>query len=68
MKHYAEWAKAHINSEDGEDKLSKKRDKAINSPFVRDEKEAKFFKEVADIFTDLAGSLVDKLFEKMEKK
>jgi|TARA_R110002020_G_scaffold22741_1_gene76461 hypothetical protein len=58
----------YINSPEVEKKLAEKMDKAINIPFVKDEKEAKFFREVADIMTDIMGVILDQLANKLEKK
>tara|TARA_R110002020_G_scaffold348387_1_gene562015 strand:- start:5074 stop:5277 length:204 start_codon:yes stop_codon:yes gene_type:complete len=58
----------YINSPEVEQKLAEKMDKAINIPFVKDEKEAKFFREVADIMTDIMGVILDQLANKLEKK
>ena len=60
--------KEYINSPEVEEKLAEKMDKAINIPFVKDEKEAKFFREVADIMTDLLGVVMDQVANKLEKK
>jgi len=58
----------YINSPEVEKKLAEKMDKAINIPFVKDEKEAKFFREVADIMTDIMSVILDQLANKLEKK
>jgi predicted house-cleaning noncanonical NTP pyrophosphatase (MazG superfamily) len=47
-----------IQSEEFEEKLAEKMDKAVNIPFVKDEKEKEFFRDVADVITDLIYGLV----------
>tara|TARA_R110002050_G_scaffold300705_1_gene471683 strand:- start:16667 stop:16894 length:228 start_codon:yes stop_codon:yes gene_type:complete len=42
-----------IQSEETEKYIAEKMDKAINIPFVKDEKEAKIFRDVADLITDV---------------
>jgi len=49
-----------VQSEEFEEKLAEKMDKAVNIPFVKDEKEAKFFRDVADLITDLIHGLLGK--------
>ena len=65
---FVKLGKEYINSPEVEEKLAEKMDKAINIPFVKDEKEAKFFREVADIMTDLLGVVMDQVANKLEKK
>jgi len=48
----------YIQSKEVEERLAEKMDKAINIPFVSDQKEEPMFREVADIMTDiLAGAI-----------
>ena len=48
----------YIQSEEVEERLAEKMDKAINVPFVSDQKEEPMFRELADIMTDiLAGAI-----------
>lgn len=42
-----------IQSEETEKYIAEKMDKAINIPFVKDEKEAKIFRDIADLITDV---------------
>tara|TARA_R110000824_G_scaffold90561_4_gene221123 strand:- start:70 stop:297 length:228 start_codon:yes stop_codon:yes gene_type:complete len=42
-----------IQSEETEKYLAEKMDKAINIPFVKDDKEAKIFRDIADLITDV---------------
>tara|TARA_R100000479_G_C6216750_1_gene140172 strand:+ start:259 stop:462 length:204 start_codon:yes stop_codon:yes gene_type:complete len=65
---FVKLGKEYINSPEVEEKLAEKMDKAINIPFVKDEKEAKFFREVADIMTDLLGVVMEQVANKLEKK
>ena len=64
---FVKLGKEYINSPEVEEKLAEKMDKAINIPFVKDEKEAKFFREVADIMTDLLGVVMEQVANKLEK-
>lgn len=48
----------YIQSEKVEAELAERMDKAINVPFVSDQKEELFFREIADIFTDIAAGAV----------
>ena len=48
----------YIQSEEVEKKLAEKMDKAINIPFVSDQKEAPMFREFADILTDVVAGAV----------
>ena len=65
---FVKLGKEYINSPEVEEKLAEKMDKAINIPFVKDEKEAKFFREVADIMTDLLGVVMEQVANNLEKK
>lgn len=48
----------YIQSKEVEERLAEKMDKAINIPFVSDQKEEPMFRELADIMTDiLAGAI-----------
>tara|TARA_R100000664_G_scaffold20941_1_gene30204 strand:- start:775 stop:1038 length:264 start_codon:yes stop_codon:yes gene_type:complete len=48
----------YIQSKEVEERLAEKMDKAINVPFVSDQKEEPMFRELADIMTDiLAGAI-----------
>tara|TARA_R100000808_G_scaffold2941_3_gene10973 strand:- start:6442 stop:6669 length:228 start_codon:yes stop_codon:yes gene_type:complete len=44
---------AFINSDEFEEMIAEGLDKAINIPFVKDEKEGPFFREVADLIQKL---------------
>ena len=46
-------AMKHIDSDDFSDMLATKMNEKINIPFVKEEKEQKFFEEMMDIVTDL---------------
>ena len=46
-----------IQSEDFEEELAEKMDKAVNIPFVKDDREKKFFRGVADLITDIIYGL-----------
>jgi|TARA_R100001163_G_C4990186_1_gene143053 hypothetical protein len=48
----------YIQSEEVEKKLAEKMDKAINIPFVSDQKEEPMFREFADILTDVVAGAV----------
>ena len=49
---------AWIQSEEFEEQLAEKMDKAINIPFVSDQKEEPMFREFADILTDVVAGAV----------
>ena len=46
-------AMKHLASDDFSDMLATKMNEKINIPFVKEEKEQKFFEEMMDIVTDL---------------
>ena len=46
-------AMEHLASDDFSDMLATKMNEKINIPFVKEEKEQKFFEEMMDIVTDL---------------
>lgn len=46
-----------IQSEDFEEELAEKMDKAVNIPFVKDDREKEFFRGVADLITDIIYGL-----------
>ena len=46
-------AMRHLASDDFSDMLATKMNEKINIPFVKEEKEQKFFEEMMDIVTDL---------------
>ena len=48
-----EEAMSHIDSDEFSDMLATKMNEKINIPFVKEEKEQKFFEEMMDIVTDL---------------
>ena len=50
MKHEA---MSHIESDEFSNMLATKMNEKINIPFVKEEKEQKFFEEMMDIVTDL---------------
>jgi len=53
----AEW-RVFLQSEEFEQQLAEKLDAKINIPFVKDEKEAKIFREFVDVVTDIIDGLV----------
>jgi hypothetical protein len=48
----------YIQSKEVEDKLADMMDKAINIPFVSDQREEPFFQELADGITDIMAGVV----------
>ena len=46
-----------LQSEEFEKQLAEKMDAMVDIPFVKDEREAKFFKAVASVFVDVAAGL-----------
>jgi len=53
-------AMSHIKSEDFSKMLATKMNDKINIPFVKEEKEQKFFEEMMDIVTDLLAGVFEK--------
>tara|TARA_R100000995_G_scaffold8742_3_gene3774 strand:+ start:596 stop:823 length:228 start_codon:yes stop_codon:yes gene_type:complete len=54
-------AMGHLESDEFSDMLATKMNEKINIPFVKEEKEQKFFEEMMDVVTDLlAGVFKDK--------
>ena len=54
-------AMGHLESGEFSDMLATKMNEKINIPFVKEEKEQKFFEEMMDVVTDLlAGVFKDK--------
>ena len=47
----------HIDSDEFSDMLATKMNEKINIPFVKEEKEQKFFEEMMDIVTDLLSGV-----------
>jgi len=52
-----EEAMNHLNSDDFSDMLATKMNEKINIPFVKEDKEQKFFEEMMDIVTDLLSGV-----------
>ena len=52
-----EEAMSHLSSDDFSDMLATKMNEKINIPFVKEEKEQKFFEEMMDILTDLLAGI-----------
>ena len=52
-----EEAMKHMESDDFSDMLATKMNEKINIPFVREEKEQKFFEEMMDVVTDLLAGV-----------
>jgi hypothetical protein len=52
-----EEAMSHLSSDDFSDMLATKMNEKINIPFVKEEKEQKFFEEMMDIVTDLLAGI-----------
>ena len=52
-----EEAMGHLNSDEFSDMLATKMNEKINIPFVKEEKEQKFFEEMMDIVTDLLSGV-----------
>ena len=50
-------AMKHLASDDFSDMLATKMNEKINIPFVKEEKEQKFFEEMMDIVTDLLSGV-----------
>ena len=50
-------AMKHLASDDFSDMLATKMNEKINIPFVKEEKEQKFFEEMMDIVTDMLSSV-----------
>tara|TARA_R110000765_G_scaffold204038_7_gene309123 strand:- start:531 stop:758 length:228 start_codon:yes stop_codon:yes gene_type:complete len=50
-------ALSHIDSDEFSDMLATKMNEKINIPFVKEEKEQKFFEEMMDIVTDLLSGV-----------
>ena len=50
-------AMGHIESDEFSDMLATKMNEKINIPFVKEEKEQKFFEEMMDIVTDLLAGV-----------
>ena len=46
-----------IQSAEFEEELAEKMDKAVNIPFVKDDREKEFFRGVADLITDIIYGL-----------
>ena len=46
-----------IQSEEFEEELAEKMDKAVNIPLVKDDREKEFFRGVADLITDIIYGL-----------
>ena len=57
MKHEA---MSHIESDEFSNMLAAKMNEKINIPFVKEEKEQKFFEEMMDIVTDLLAGIFKK--------
>jgi hypothetical protein len=57
MKHEA---MSHIESDEFSNMLATKMNEKINIPFVKEEKEQKFFEEMMDIVTDLLSGIFKK--------
>tara|TARA_R110000851_G_scaffold25553_4_gene73417 strand:+ start:3922 stop:4149 length:228 start_codon:yes stop_codon:yes gene_type:complete len=57
MKHEA---MSHIESDEFSNMLATKMNEKINIPFVKEEKEQKFFEEMMDIVTDLLAGIFKK--------
>lgn len=55
-----EEAMKHMESDDFSDMLATKMNEKINIPFVREEKEQKFFEEMMDVVTDLLAGVFKK--------
>tara|TARA_R100000426_G_C4755710_1_gene85129 strand:+ start:360 stop:584 length:225 start_codon:yes stop_codon:yes gene_type:complete len=49
-----------LQSEEFEEQLAEKMDKAVNIPFVKDDREKAFFRDIADLLTDIIYGLVKK--------
>jgi len=52
-----EEAMSHLSSDDFSDMLATKMNEKINIPFVKEDKEQKFFEEMMDIVTDLLSGI-----------
>ncbi len=52
-----EEAMSHLSSDDFSDMLATKMNEKINIPFVKEDKEQKFFEEMMDIVTDLLAGI-----------
>ena len=55
----------YIQSEEVEIKLAEKMDKALNIPFVSDQKEEPMFRELADILTDIMAGAIKMIKSKV---
>tara|TARA_R110000868_G_scaffold211963_1_gene461983 strand:+ start:98 stop:325 length:228 start_codon:yes stop_codon:yes gene_type:complete len=52
-----EEAMKHLDSDEFSDMLATKMNEKINIPFVKEEKEQKFFEEMMDIVTDMLSGI-----------
>ena len=50
-------AMGHLESDEFSDMLATKMNEKINIPFVKEEKEQKFFEEMMDVVTDLLAGV-----------
>ena len=55
-----EEAMKHMESDDFSDMLATKMNEKINIPFVKEDKEQKFFEEMMDVVTDLLAGVFKK--------